>query len=274
MAKVGKPTQEFIPIKEIRDGIAVLKDGGMRAILMASSVNISLKSHDEQEAVISQFRNFLNSIEFSVQIVTQSRRLDIKPYLKTLEERLEVQTEDLLRTQTAEYIGFIKWFTDTSNIMTKNFYVVIPYSYAPLAEQNIGSTITKFLPFLAPKKPAGAATMAEFEESRTQLEQRIGIVQSGLSSVGIRSVQLGNQEMVEVYYRIFNPGEQERRIPDGTMEREIRDGMQEEKGRVERETERNMVGHQATPSATPMTRRVPLTTTPTPNATPSATKPV
>jgi hypothetical protein len=213
----GKPTQDFIPIKEIRDGVVVLQDGSFRSIVTASSLNLALKSHDEQDATVTQFKNFLNALEFSIQIVVQSRRLDIRPYLITLEERLRVQTGDLLRTQTAEYIEFIKWFTDTTNIMTKDFYIVIPYDSAPLSSQGAGGTISKFLPFLGSKNKETTEAedeSARFEERRTQLEQRIAIIQGGLSGVGIRSVQLGTQEIIEVYYGMFNPGEEQRSIPN------------------------------------------------------------
>ena len=215
----GKPTQDFIPIKEIRDGVVVLQDGSFRSIITASSLNLALKSHDEQDATVTQFKNFLNALEFSIQIVVQSRRLDIRPYLITLEERLKVQTGDLLRTQTAEYIEFIKWFTDTTNIMTKDFYIVIPYNSAPLSSQSAGGTFSKFLPFLNSSNKEGGETedeSARFEERRTQLEQRIAIIQGGLSGVGIRSVQLGTQEIIEVYYSMFNPGEEQRSIPNTT----------------------------------------------------------
>lgn len=212
---LGKPTQEFVPIKEIRDGFVVMKDGSIRAVLMASSLNLFLKSEQEQDATMMQFQNFLNSLEFSIQISVQSRRLDIRPYLTVLEERLRAQTEDLLRTQTQEYIGFIRYFTESSNIMTKNFYVVIPYSYAPLSEQNTGSTLSKFLPFVGKKDTTAEEDAANrFEEMRNQLEQRIAMVQGGLSGIGIRSVQLKTQEVIEVYYKIFNPGETERSIPE------------------------------------------------------------
>ena len=107
----GKPSQEFIPIKEVRDGVVVLKEGGLRAVLLASSINIALKSEEEQNAVVQQFQNFLNSLDFSVQITVQSRRLDIRPYLNMLEERLKEQEGELLRIQTREYIGFIQWLT-------------------------------------------------------------------------------------------------------------------------------------------------------------------
>ena len=125
---VIKTTQEFVPIKEVRDGIAILKDGSMRAILMASATNFALKSADEQKSIIYQFQNFLNSINFDIQIFVQSRRLDIRPYVSLLEQREREQTNELMRVQTREYINFIKNFTEQSNIMTKRFFITIPYT--------------------------------------------------------------------------------------------------------------------------------------------------
>ena len=108
MALKAKATQEFVPIKEIRDGIIVLKNGDLRAIVLANSVNLSLKSDDEQKATILQFQNFLNTLDFSIQMSVQSRKLDIRPYLLLLEERIKVQTEPLKKLQTKEYIEIIR----------------------------------------------------------------------------------------------------------------------------------------------------------------------
>ena len=144
MALSAKATQEFVPVKEIRDGIVVLKDGGLRAVILANSINLSLKSEDEQKAIIFQFQNFLNTLDFSIQISVQSRKLDIKPYLVMLENRMKVQTEPLLKLQTKEYIDFIKKFTDDVNIMTKNFYIVIPYTpkIVNILEKRLNSTFS------------------------------------------------------------------------------------------------------------------------------------
>jgi type IV secretory pathway VirB4 component len=120
-------TQEFVPIKDVRDGTITLKDGSLRAIVLASSVNFSLKSDDERNAIIIQFQDFLNSLDFSVQISIQSRRLNILPYIALLEERYKEQLNDLMKIQTREYIDFIKKFTETTNIMRKSFFVVVPY---------------------------------------------------------------------------------------------------------------------------------------------------
>lgn len=209
----GNRTQDFIPIKEIRDGIAVLEDGTLRAILMASAVNIALKSVEEQQATIMQFQGFLNSIEFPVQISVQSRRQDIKPYLMTLERRAQQQEEELLRLQTKEYIEFIRWFTDSVNIMSKKFYVVVPYSGGLLNAQTTQKKGFFSTLFGGQNKKQQELGSSAFEEQRSQLEQRVAIVKSGLSRFGVRSEQLNTEQAIEVYYNIFNPGDSHRNIP-------------------------------------------------------------
>ena len=209
MAIDAKAAQEFVPIKEVRNGVIVLKDGGIRAILIASSINLSLKSSDEQAAVINQFQSFLNGLDFPTQIVVQSRRLDIRPYLLMLEARLKDQTEALLKIQTREYINFIKSFTDEVNIMTKTFFVVVPYSSSVIKSKN--GLVDSLLGGGAPKKQVDdtkkAVDLASFEEKRSQLEQRTNVIINGLSGIGIRSSQLKTDEVVELFYRTFNPGD-------------------------------------------------------------------
>lgn len=202
----GKATQDFVPIKEVRDGIVVLKDGGLRAILLATSVNLSLKSADEQMAILLQFQNFLNSLEFSTQIMIQSRRRDMRPYLLSLEERMKQQTEPLLKIQTKEYIEFIREFTDRTNIMEKSFFVVVPYTPTALGgKKGLGG----FLPSFGKKTTTNAVEQKnlEFEELRSQLDQRIAVVTQGLSRVGVRTALIGTDEVVELFYKMFNPGE-------------------------------------------------------------------
>jgi hypothetical protein len=208
MAVNSKATQEFVPIKEVRDGIAVLKDGSMRAVVLSSSLNFSLKSEDERRAIILQFQDFLNSLDFTVQISIQSRRLDIRPYIALLEDRYKEQMNDLMKIQTREYIEFIKKFTETTNIMTKSFFVVVPYDPAMI---NIKGGPASFF-----KKSNASEELqrkeASFEENRTQLEQRVSVVEQGLSRCGIRVVRLGTEEVIELFYKIFNPGETEKPI--------------------------------------------------------------
>jgi hypothetical protein len=209
MISKAKTTQEFVPIKEIRDGVVVLKDGGLRSVVLASSVNLSLKSNDEQRATILQFQSFLNTLDFSVQISIQSRRLDIRPYLLLLENRMRVQNEPLLKLQTREYIEFIKNFTESVSIMTKSFFIVVPYTHTSLQSDS-----DMFKGFFSKKtrEQRKAAEQMDFEEKRSQLEQRVSVIQQGLSRCGIKSIQLGTEEVVEVFYKVFNPGELEGKI--------------------------------------------------------------
>lgn len=209
MSLSAKATQEFIPIKEVRDGIVVLKNDELRAIVLANSVNLSLKSSDEQKATILQFQNFLNTLDFSVQISVQSRRLDIRPYLLLLEDRIKVQNEPLLKLQTKEYIEFIRNFTESVAIMTKSFFVVVPYTHTSLRPE---SGIIDRLFSRKNKEEERVAKQVDFEEKRSQLEERVAVIKQGLSRCGINSVQLGTEEVVEVFYKVFNPGEVEGKI--------------------------------------------------------------
>ena len=192
-------------MREVRNGIVVLKDGGLRAVLLASSLNFALKSEDEQTAFIIQFQNFLNSLDFSVQIFVQSRMLDIRPYIATLEAAYKQQLDDLMRIQIREYIEFVKSFTEAANIMTKNFFVVVPYSATAVTIAKGGPA--SIMPWNRRKGSAEEANRT-FEEQVTQLEQRIAIVQQGLVRTGVRTVQLGTEEAIELLYKMFNPGEE------------------------------------------------------------------
>jgi hypothetical protein len=201
----AKASQAFVPVKEIRNGVVILKDGGYRGILMCSSVNFALKSEDEQRAIIGGFQNMLNTLDFSIQIVVHSRKMDIRPYLALLEERMDKQSSELMRIQLREYMQFIQSFIEGTDIMTKLFYVVVPYSAAPV------SAVSGALPFLQKEKnvqPAEGPVDA-FAEYRAQLEQRMALVGSALAGSGVRAVPLGTEEIIELLYRSFNPSEHE-----------------------------------------------------------------
>ncbi len=208
MSPSTNATQEFVPIKEVRDGIVMLKDGGMRSILLCSSLNFSLKSEDERNAILLQFQDFLNSLDFSIEIVVQSRKLDIRPYIALLEEQGKNQTNNLMRIQIREYIEFIKNFTENTNIMTKNFFLVVPYSPAVLNSRGTGSIASRL--GLGTKREQAAATEASFDENRSQLEERLSVVEQGLVRSGIRVARLGTEEVIELFYQAFNPGETEK----------------------------------------------------------------
>ncbi|HET8581359.1 MAG TPA: hypothetical protein VFL98_02745 [Candidatus Paceibacterota bacterium] len=205
-AQSKKASQDFVPVNEVRDGVVMLKDGGMRAILMASSINFALKSDDEQTAFIIQFQNFLNSLDFSVQMFVESRTLDIRPYTDTLEASLKNQLDDLMRVQIREYIQFVKSFTEAANIMTKNFFIIVPYD-PPVVNTKSQGGLLSALPFGGKAKTTADAT---FEENLSQLEQRMSVVQQGLMRSGVRTVPLGSEETIELLYKLFNPGEQDK----------------------------------------------------------------
>jgi len=203
--------QQFVPIKEIRDGVVVLNDNSLRAILLASSLNFALKSEDNQQAIIYQFQNFLNSLDFSVQISIQSRKLDIRPYLAILEERYGKQETELLKIQTREYIEFVRSFTENTNIMSKSFFVVIPYSPAIL--QNKRDVLGKIGIKKKNTEDVQTENARNFSENRIQLEQRVAVVEQGLLQTGIRVARLGTEEVIELFYKIFNPGELDKAVP-------------------------------------------------------------
>lgn len=190
-------SQKFVPVEDIHDDTVILKNGQLCMVLLASSINFALKSLEEQQAILSQFQSFFNSIDFSIQIYVQSRRLDIRPYIEILKSRESIQDNDLMRVQLREYIDFIITFTNQVEIMSKNFFVIIPYS--PVGVEVKG--ITKFFK----KNPTPESRADKFFEDRTQLEQRVSIVEEGLGRVGIRTVPLGTDELTELYYHIFNP---------------------------------------------------------------------
>ena len=204
----ARAAQEFVPVKEIRNGVVILKDGGYRGILMCSSVNFALKSEDEQRAIIGGFQNSLNTPDFSVEIVVQSRKIDIRPYIALLQERMDKQESELMRIQLREYMQFISSFIEGTDIMTKLFYVVVPFSPAPV------SAVSGALPF-GKKGPSAAPVeggVDEFGDFRVQLEQRMALVASALQGSGVRAVPLGTEQIIELLYRSFNPSEHENPI--------------------------------------------------------------
>jgi hypothetical protein len=202
----AQATQEFVPIQEVRDGVVILKDGSLRMLLIASSINLALKSQDEQQAVMGQFQNFLNSLEFTVEFFIESRALDIRPYIALLQERYTVELDDLMKVQIREYIAFIKDFTERANIMSKNFFIVVPYDPALISRG--GGMLSSFLP--GSRSANTSIPDEQFEQYRTQLEQRVSVIEQGLVRTGVRVAKLGTEEVIELFYKLFNPGELEK----------------------------------------------------------------
>jgi hypothetical protein len=194
-------TQDFVDIKDIRDGVVIQKSGQMSMVLLASSVNFALKSLDEQRAILGQFQAFLNTLDFTLQIHVQSRRLNIKPYLAMLEGLEDKQDNDLMRIQLREYIEFIGAFTRDVDVMSKSFFVVVPYSPTAL---NLTKGVKNMF---SSKGRLNLGSDNRFEEHRLQLEQRVSLVAEGLARIGVRTIALQQDELVELYYHIYNPSD-------------------------------------------------------------------
>jgi type IV secretory pathway VirB4 component len=198
-------TQKFVQIETIEDDVVVLKNGGLRKIILVSGVNLELKSEEEQNLIYFAYQDLLNGIDFSLQFLVHSRKLNVEPYLALLEEYRAKETNELLKSQIGEYKEFIRSFVEQNEIMTKTFFIVVPYD--PIAiPQAAASGVSKFLPLF---KKSSSARTASAKEARqkylTQLNQRIDEVLAGLQPIGLRAVVLNHEELIELFYNLYNP---------------------------------------------------------------------
>jgi hypothetical protein len=195
-------TQDFLQFDKIKDGIIILKNKGLRATLMISSINFALKSSDEQNAILSQFQNFLNSLDFPCQIIVTSRKLNITGYLEKLDDIKTKEKNDLLKIQIGDYRKFIEEITLEGSIMQKTFYVSVPFS---LVESNLG-------PQQQFKSAAFSSELTEevFQRAKNQLLQRVEFVILGLRSCSLEAVPLNTLEVSELLWGLYHPIEAER----------------------------------------------------------------
>ncbi|MFA5021871.1 MAG: hypothetical protein WC508_02235 [Patescibacteria group bacterium] len=200
-SKPSAATQKYLDIAEIREDCVILKDGTLRAVLLVSSINFSLKSEDEQNAIISAYVSFLNYLEFPLQIVIQSRKLDIDGYLNRLKKIEKEQTNELLRMQTAEYRQYITELVELGDIMTKRFYIIVPYN--PLSDKQ-KSWASRFFSLFSAASEVKLSQEA-FIKRRRDLMQRVDNIVSGLGSMSLKTVLLDTQSLVELYYNTYNP---------------------------------------------------------------------
>ncbi len=193
-------TQNHLLISEIKQGTVILKDGTLRAVLMVSSINFALKNDDEQNAIISSYVSFLNSLEHPLQVVVQSRKLQIKPYINRLIEQEKNQTNDLLKVQTADYRSFVTELVKLGEIMNKQFYVVVPYDPLSNKSKSFWSRVKEVL------NPAKAINLKgeKFLGRKDELDSRVRMIESGLTSIGLTVVRLNTQSLIELYYSTYN----------------------------------------------------------------------
>jgi len=196
-------TQQFLEIKQIREGVVVLKDKSLRGVLMVSSLNFALKSEEEQRAIIYQFQDFLNSLDFPCQILVQTRRLNITGYLDKLKELEEKQGNELLKIQTKGYREFIAGMIKGGSIMTKTFFVIVPFYPAPLEIKKFGKEKR------GKKETKAELTEEKFQRYKSQLWQRLEFVALGLRRAGLQAIPLITPELVESFWKFYHPKEAE-----------------------------------------------------------------
>ena len=194
-------TQNFLEIAEIKEGVLVLKTGHIRSVLMVSSANFALKSQEEQEAIVFQFQNFLNSLDFPLQIVVQSRRLNITGYIDSLKALEANQQNQLLKEQTADYRGFVEQLIKGGSIMAKNFFVVVPFSLAEVVGGIQKDT--------QQNKKTGKLSENQFQRMKNQLWQRLEFTALGLRRAGLQVAPLNSEELIELFWSSHHPKEAE-----------------------------------------------------------------
>ncbi len=196
-------SQQFIPVEQIREGVMIMKDKSLKGILLISSINFALKSEEEQGAIIFNFQNFLNSLDFSCQIIVSSRKVNITGYVEKIKKLEDEQKNELLKIQTSDYRRFVEELVAGGSIMNKNFYIVVPYY--PLVE----------LPSLTSggegKKQTTRSTLTEqgFQTGKYQLWQRMEYISLGLRRCGLKSVPLGTEELIELLWSLHHPKQAE-----------------------------------------------------------------
>jgi type IV secretory pathway VirB4 component len=186
-----KSTSNLIKIKDIRDDVVITEDGGLRAILAVPGINFSLLSEQEKEAVVGLFKELLDGLDFSIQIFVVSRLAYIEGYINYLKERLEQETEPLIKIQLEEYIKFIQDYVETHRIMKKLFYIVIPYETEII---KIGGLFKREY-----KKEE------EFYQQLEQLETRVIYITEKLSALGLQPIRLKTPELIQLFYELYNP---------------------------------------------------------------------
>jgi len=194
-------TKKHLMINEIKEDCVIMKDGTLRAVLMVSSINFALKNEDEQNGIISAYVSFMNSLEYPIQIVIQSRELNISPYLQRLTKHEAEQTNELLRVQIADYRSFVAQLVEMGNITSKNFYVVVPYD--PLSNKSKSFWVR----FSEVINPANIVRLKDkrFQTRKKDLGSRVRVVESGLAGIGLEVKRFDTQSLVELYYSTFNP---------------------------------------------------------------------
>jgi type IV secretory pathway VirB4 component len=204
------PSQQLISIDQIKDGVIILKGGGLRRVLLASGLNFELMAEEERNSIVAGFQQLLFSLDFSLECVIHSRRVDIDSYLAYIREAVANETNELLRVQAEEYMKFVRSFVELYGVMEKKFFVVVPYDPVTLSPSAVGGQLKSVLQ----KRPPATATVRysaeEFARHRQQLETRVDQVRHGLERLGIRTIPLTTEDLIELFHHIYNPAAAEK----------------------------------------------------------------
>lgn len=200
-------TQSTLLISELRDGLVIMKDGSFRAVIACKSINFDLMSSTEREGIEYSYQNFINSLEFSTQILIRSQRVDIGPYLERLNQIRKTNDNMLLGVLMDDYINFVDVLSQEANIMDKSFFIVIPYYTSEEAEKMTNQAKNFFTSF-GKKAATTAVTKIDrptYDRAVSEMNNRVESVISGLFQIGIHAVRLNTRELSELYYNFNNP---------------------------------------------------------------------
>lgn len=208
------PTQEFVEIDSVQNGAIILKNGSLRQILLVSGINFDLKSEEEKTLILNSYQNLINSLKFSLQIFVHSRRVNTDSYLQKIQALSESEPNELLKNQITEYVAFIKSFVGENKIMTKAFFIVVPFDPI-IIPQAVSGAKRGIFGLFGRRGPAPEEQESQKQhilaQNIEQLSQRTSQVIGTLSQVGLRAVPLDNEEVVELFYNLYNPESVERK---------------------------------------------------------------
>lgn len=195
-------TKQFIKVHRIKDGVILLKNGGLRAVLIVSSMNFELKADIEKQSIVEAYQSFLNSLDYPVQILVNSRQINLDDYLAELEALYEKQENELLKLQIGEYLNFIDSLIEISNVISKNFYVIVPYAPAEQAKSFLSGATS----------PSANYSETQLEEYKNQLWQRVKQIRLGLIGLGLHAEILNTKELIELLYNFYNPAPKMKKV--------------------------------------------------------------
>jgi len=199
-------TQNTLLISEIRDGIVIMNDATFRSVIMCKSINFDLMSPQEKETVEFAFQGFLNSLYFPVQIFIRSQKVDLRPYIQKLDKIKSEHQNMLLALLMEDYINFIGNLSYQANIMDKTFYVVIPYFPTGIDVGAVKSASKNFITnIVGSKNQHVVINEPDLEKAKSELRNRVQAVVNGLAQAGIQSIPLDTEELIELYYDVYNP---------------------------------------------------------------------